>query len=545
MVTAKRRGGAASLKTKSVNDDKHILLARGLSARFVGANIPLSGLNNDEMERDLRHIEAFSNACIAYSQQYFIYQNQNDISDADGVSHPIQSGSNGQPQPLVTMPVTIDPEEEKRLAMLQQKIENTESQREIMESQYLSLRAHYVYISQVLKKLRGNINDQLDFLQSLVRKRGGLVSIQRARLQMARDTLACLKRQNDKPANGKSTSDGAAAAEDGKNAGADADAGNMDVDGGDKMSVDSEGEANANANDKTNALLELWKSAEAKLRQAEELCHEGGGEVMTWSALKVPKTPPGVPLFVSQLSSDPGYSAAYACNGMFGSSQHDLCWLVDNLADYSETADKLAGLRQESKQIQDELNAERHSNQDYQNKIIACRKKNDELVAAMTFLRTETEAVVTRHNLILESEEGKQASLIQHKKEEEKLAEKEKVKKEEEEENAKNAAGDGDGDDDKTPAGESKEPSLPSSSSTPAAGKDIGKKLLVEENNENDGDDEGQVGDADDDDDEEEEEGEVVDEAGEGAATEKRTLDEAGEEGELDSNGQKKKRRKI
>jgi hypothetical protein len=68
-----RLGTTATLKARKAED--HILLARGLSARLTGANTPLGPLSQDDMERDLRHMEAFSNACTTYAQQFYIYQN--------------------------------------------------------------------------------------------------------------------------------------------------------------------------------------------------------------------------------------------------------------------------------------------------------------------------------------------------------------------------------------------------------------------------------------------------------------------------------------
>lgn len=72
-----RVGTAASLKARTKQQEDHILLARGLTARLTGFNTPLAPLTSEEMERDLRHMEAFSNACTSYAQQYYIFTNQN------------------------------------------------------------------------------------------------------------------------------------------------------------------------------------------------------------------------------------------------------------------------------------------------------------------------------------------------------------------------------------------------------------------------------------------------------------------------------------
>ena len=54
-----------------------MLLSRGLSARFVGANVmeTITQLSKDEIEKDLRHMNAYYQANIAYAQQHYIYMN--------------------------------------------------------------------------------------------------------------------------------------------------------------------------------------------------------------------------------------------------------------------------------------------------------------------------------------------------------------------------------------------------------------------------------------------------------------------------------------
>ena len=188
-ITKTRGGPVGALKAKNSDQEQSFLLARGLSARYCGVNTPLTSLTPEEMERDLRHMEAFSNACTAYSQQYFIYQNSQEELAEDPSKHKRAH----QPAPLIAMPIRIDPEEEKRLTTLRQKIQQCEAQREVLESQYLSLRAHYVYLSQKLKTHRDDVNGRAEFLQEMVQKRGRLVALQRVRLQIAREALACLK----------------------------------------------------------------------------------------------------------------------------------------------------------------------------------------------------------------------------------------------------------------------------------------------------------------------------------------------------------------
>jgi hypothetical protein len=351
-----RVGTVASLKASSNKKatEDHILLARGLSARYCGANTPLMGLTGDEMERDLRHMEAFANASTAYCQQYYIYQNSNaNIANANsnnssnaavtstggGVVHSSSSHNDNddtndttttnsndkhrkavhshpqtsqqisqqqqQQQPLISMPVRIDPEEEKRLMTLRQKIQHCEAQREVLESQYLSLRAHYVYLSQRLVALRGTVNGRVTFLQGLVKARGQRVAVQRARLQICREVLACLhyRQSGGIPQEDTTTTSTTT-----------------------KMTNDKDKED----------LVDVWNQVDEEFKQAELACRSDGLE--PWQALKVPKVPPGLPLLLSQLAKGPGFAAAWSTGGVFGSHPESLSWIDDSQVTHSAGA---------------------------------------------------------------------------------------------------------------------------------------------------------------------------------------------------------------
>lgn len=365
MVVTKSRRGAKTKGPKKA-DEQNILLARGMSARYPGANVPLSGLSGDEVERDMRHMEAFANACTAYTQQYYIYLNQDQA---------MMSKNEPAAQPLVAMPVRIDPEEEKRLANLRQKIQNCEEQREILESQYLSLRAHYVYLSQQLKKFRGEVSKRVEFLQSLVQKRGALVGLQRARLQIVRDVLKCLKYRQK-----------------------------TDYKHSEGTSIDD------------TELMKVWNMLDEKIKKVEKEARKE--EIQGWSALRIPRTPPGVPLMLSQLAGRPGNGAAFTLSGSFGAKKHSMCWLDPNLPEEPpEAGEELPGLREDVDLLESELEKERNLNRDLQINIIARRKRNDELVAMMSLLRSETEAVVARHNILLDSDKAKEAAIKLHREE--------------------------------------------------------------------------------------------------------------------------------
>lgn len=176
-------------------------------------------------------MEAYGTACIAYAQQFFaftnrelvarghfsngnsggvgntgigggvvppgvtytdtntsLYPNQNQPPHTDANGHPINVGMGG-----ITMPVRIDPEEEKRLSILRSRVAASEAKREILETEYLSLRAHYVHESHKLHRARSVVSGQMKLLKDLVQKRGEVLGLCRARYGIARDILHSLE----------------------------------------------------------------------------------------------------------------------------------------------------------------------------------------------------------------------------------------------------------------------------------------------------------------------------------------------------------------
>jgi len=225
------------------------------------------------MEKDVRHMEVFGTACIAYAQQFFIYTNRESVSrgvygpvpspspgllahhpgskgvsgtgrspgqfvegeegfhsagageDDDDVTmednsiqypshHPIRSSHSPTsfdtskptkppthrskhhhllPGGGITMPVRIDPEEEKRLSILRKRVAASEAKREVLETEYLSLRAHYVHESHLLRHARRNTDGQLGLLKELARRRGEVLALRRVRVAVGREILEVLK----------------------------------------------------------------------------------------------------------------------------------------------------------------------------------------------------------------------------------------------------------------------------------------------------------------------------------------------------------------
>lgn len=71
---------------------------------------------------------------------------------------------------------------------------------------------------------------------------------------------------------------------------------------------------------------------------------------------------------------------------------------------------KLHRLHNEFNHFSKELEREIECNRELQNQLISCKNHNDKVCAMMSLLRTETEAVITRHNIIMKSPEARAQS---------------------------------------------------------------------------------------------------------------------------------------
>jgi hypothetical protein len=94
-----------------------------------------------------------------------------------------------------------------------------------------------------------------------------------------------------------------------------------------------------------------------------------------------------------------------------------MAWMESNLPKtYNARGErqKVSQLRDEVALLEEELAKERAGNKVIQVGIIGRRKRSDELVAMMTLLRSETEAILQRHNILLDSPQAKQAARDLH-----------------------------------------------------------------------------------------------------------------------------------
>ena len=83
-----------------------------------------------------------------------------------------------------------------------------------------------------------------------------------------------------------------------------------------------------------------------------------------------------------------------------------MTWMEHSLPteyDPQNGKEKVVQLQNEVELLEEELVKERQANKELQVGIIARRKRSDELVAMMTLLRSETEAILQRHNISYQS----------------------------------------------------------------------------------------------------------------------------------------------
>ena len=264
-----------------------LLLARGMSSRFLSSKIShqLTPLPKDDIEKDLRHMEAYRNACNGYAQQLFVFKNQELVrSGYFGTFAPLPGADGEIIQPAVpsaaakspfSMPIKIDPEEEKRLSILRKKIHQSEFEREKLETEYLSLRAHYVHESQLVRKTRAYEMGRWELLKELMTRRGKVLGLMRVKIAMGRDIESLLKYRGELSAKVKSgdveTMDVMDTADDAKIA-------STEMMNGDSNAMATNGEKKADdSSEKANAavdIVEVWNDINTQLKEAEMACME-------------------------------------------------------------------------------------------------------------------------------------------------------------------------------------------------------------------------------------------------------------------------------
>ncbi|GMI36000.1 hypothetical protein TrCOL_g4415 [Triparma columacea] len=417
-------------------------LARGKSSRGIGVPY-LSTLNDEEITKDLQAIDKFSLMAQNYSSQLHSHLNNingnapQSYDPSEVVLQQEQSYRKYKQKSEKLQPAkpALAPEEERKVIAQKKKLANAEATRELLETQYMSLRAHYVSASQRLATSRLGTDAVTKALHGLVERRATSMAFRRVRLAIAREVLGVLRARNkagtEKPAKGKKPSKAAAAA-----AADDA----MDVDGNGNLS-------------------ECWDKVEKGLLEAELACsdeslevsclsaHGVGGNggskakggkgdgkrgnkslkaqvalsqggqrnsVITWENSPLPSTPHGLPLLLSVLGATPDKTAAASYGGIFGSSDKELTWLEVGMPRSmnvrEDESESLVFIKEECSKMRQRTVDLRRETMELQRKTVLQRREGEKINANITMYRTETEAVLGRHHLVLETPEAKEAS---------------------------------------------------------------------------------------------------------------------------------------
>ncbi len=163
------------------------------------------------------------------------------------------------------MPIKIDPEEEKRISGLRKRMHHSEFVRMQLETQYLSLRSHYVHESQLVRKTRSyEMEGRLKLMQEVMVRREKVLALMRVKLAISRDVeLKLIGYRNGWNVVGK---------EDDTNVEKEIASAATGI----KAEKAKEG-ANHNAdneNSKKVDLLKIWNDINAQLKAAEAACME-------------------------------------------------------------------------------------------------------------------------------------------------------------------------------------------------------------------------------------------------------------------------------
>jgi hypothetical protein len=456
-------GYSLSFSTTALRKDPAALLARGYTARYLGAVLQgynshnnkafnsstpsVTPLSADEIDRDLRHICAYQEAATRYHQLTYAATNHipintsssNGTNNNETSNHPSDAvGSNSTDTPAVTqfyataaLPVRIDPEEEKRRLTAQKRIQRAEAVREELEQHYVALRAHYVVTTQELQQLSQESERTIDYLQNVVSSTASVVGYQRARLQMTRDVATALRhRTNILSGEVEMSSSGTVISTPASNEerqsmlsqGSDT---NTDV-------LTSTSSSGGSTSDHQHPMLAAWTAIEDECKRhfAGSTTNNKGATtkgtkgkpaaaaIIPWACTKEPATSRGVPILLSALSTKPEKSIAIQTGSIFGSHPYSLTWLESHLPplvdeDGEDTVkaelDAIQLLQTEVNNLEIELLRERQANQDILIKTGHVRSLHDEWVAMIALVRQETEAVLHRHNVLLESDEVRDA----------------------------------------------------------------------------------------------------------------------------------------
>lgn len=152
-----------------------------------------------------------------------------------------------------------------------------------------------------------------------------------------------------------------------------------------------------------------------KSLKAQVALSQGGqrNSVITWENSPLPSTPHGLPLLLSVLGATPDKTAAASYGGIFGSSDKELTWLEVGMPRSmnvrEDESESLVFIKEECSKMRQRTVDLRRETMELQRKTVLQRREGEKINANITMYRTETEAVLGRHHLVLETPEAKEA----------------------------------------------------------------------------------------------------------------------------------------
>jgi len=386
----------------------------GKSSRGMGVEY-LTTLNVKERQTDLTEIQKFSITSSNYTLQLHRHL-QNLITHAPlqpyDPDYMIYRETGGRRKPVESK-AKLPPEEERRLSLKRKTLSRAESTREHLETQYMSLRAHYVAASQRLATSRLGTDGVCKLLMSLTERRSKALGYRRVRLNVAREIQQVI---------------------------------NLRL--GALKSPTPELEPNfADAAE----LVKVWDLIENTVVASEQGCWDkelGGlvGESLKGNFKKedggnrknVPRqplknqvtatkppilwensthptnTPRGLPLLLTPLSSYPSKACAASYSSVFGAGGKSLGWIEGGMPNSNSVREieqnSLASIKAECEHLSAQAVELRKETIKVQALTVEKRKQTQTINNNLQMVRTETEAVLSRHQLVLDTPEGQSAS---------------------------------------------------------------------------------------------------------------------------------------
>jgi hypothetical protein len=395
-------------KTRTMNMDPATLLARGYSSRWLGSRaektsnkLLLQPLSNEEIDQDLRHMNAYWTACQRYHQHAYAAVNRIAVEQRPNAP---------------TLPIRLDPDSDKRVQTQRQKITQAEMIREALEQEYVALRAHYVETCQHLEQAVADKDARLAFLHEFTIQKVQQLAYLRTRVQIAREIAAALRQRQQL----------------------------LD----ERVTVP----ATSSNGGTTDALMTAWMALE---EATKDMVPKGkSNNTLFWKSRFEPSTPKGVPLLVSAASLVPEKSVGWAFDadpndaGIWyrddqessdNANERPLVFMPNHLPQtvgeilsdgddeseedggkpngasgqvtrelllkHGKDGKQVCALQREVDFLSAELAAEGQKNASCLSQTVKWRHKLDEATTMLSILRQETEAVLYRHNILLSSEE--------------------------------------------------------------------------------------------------------------------------------------------